>query len=222
MNSLKPQKQTVYCIPGLSASKSIFEYLPHSDSIEYVLLDQKFPLTGESFDSYIERWSKEIKIENAIVIGVSFGGIIAQELVKHKAISKIILISSVRSPRDYSLMMKVFKSIRIYKLLLTRILKKLYKIEQNPKTEHQRKMSAVLKKYLPYRDPYYVKWSAEKIINWIPSEVSIPIVQIHGTKDEIFPFDKTKNAISIKDGTHAMIVTKRKWFEENLLNYLID
>ena len=68
MNSLKPQKQTVYCIPGLSASKSIFEYLPQSDSIEYVLLDQKFPLVGESFDSYIERWSKEIKIENAIVI----------------------------------------------------------------------------------------------------------------------------------------------------------
>ncbi len=222
MNPPKPHKQTVYCIPGLCASKSIFEYLPHSDSIEYVLLDQKFPLDGESFDSYIERWSKEIEIENAIVIGVSFGGIIAQELVKHKTISKIILISSVQSPRDYSLMMKIVKSLRIYKLLLTRILKKLYKIEHHPKTERQRKMSVMLKKYLPYRDPYYVKWSAEKIIHWTPTATSIPTLQIHGTKDEIFPFAKTKNAISIKDGTHAMIVTKRKWFEENFLNYLVD
>ncbi len=192
MNSLKPQKQTVYCIPGLSASKSIFEYLPQSDSIEYVLLDQKFPLVGESFDSYIERWSKEIKIENAIVIGVSFGGIIAQELVKHKAISKIILISSVRSPRDYSSMMKVFKSIRIYKLLLTRILKKLYKIEQNPKTEHQRKMSAMLKKYLPYRDPYYVKWSAEKIINWIPAEIQFLCYKFTAQKMRFFHLLKQK------------------------------
>ncbi len=222
MNSLESQKRTVYCIPGLSASISIFENLPQSKSIEYILLDQKFPSKGESFDNYIQRWSDEIKVDNAIVIGVSFGGIIAQELLKHKAISKIILVSSVRSPRDYSLMMKVFKSIRIYKLLLTRLLKKLNKIEHHPKTNRQHKISSMLKKYLPYRDPYYVNWSAEKIINWIPAEISIPVVQIHGTKDEIFPFAKTKNAISIKDGTHAMIVTKRKWFEENLLNYLVD
>ena len=222
MKPVESQNQTVYCIPGLGASKSIFKHLPEREGINYVLLDQKFPKEGESFEAYIARWSDEIKVDNPILIGVSFGGIIAQELSNLKSVKKIILISSVQTPKAFPWFMKLFKYLRIHKLLMKWVLRKLKRIEDQPKTLKEEKMSYVLKSYLPHREPYYINWSADQIINWNPKSSFDPIIHIHGTKDELFPFGNTKNAIPIKDGTHAMIVTKRKWFEENLLNYLID
>lgn len=222
MNQANDHKQIVYCIPGLGASKTIFEFLPKSDQLSYVLLDQKFPTKGESFDSYINRWSVEIKDENPIVIGVSFGGIIAQELSKSHSIKKTILISSVRTPLAYPWFLKLLKYIGVHSLVMPFILSKMKQIEQNPKTAKDKKMSPLLKRYLPNRDLHYIKWSVDKIICWKPTYEVESLIQIHGTKDEIFPYSKTKNAISIKDGTHAMIVTKRRWFEENLLSYILN
>lgn len=222
MNRVESAIQTVYCIPGLGTSKTIFEFLPQSDQVNYVLLDQMLPIKGESFEHYIKRWADKIKSEQSIVIGVSFGGIIAQELISYKKVKKIILISSVKTPKAYPWFIKMFYFIPLHFVFLPLILSKLKRIKEKPKTNKEHKISQLLDRYMPYMDSHYIKWSVNKLIHWNPKHMEVPIVQIHGTKDEVFPYFKTKNAISIKDGTHAMLITKRKWFKKNLLNYLLD
>jgi len=222
MSNDKLFKQTVYCIPGLGASKAIFKYLPHHNTIRYHLLEQKLPKKGESFDAYIQRWAQEIKKEHSIVIGVSFGGIIAQELYKHRNFKKIILISSVTSPKAYPWFLKLTKYVPLHKLFLPLYIKRLHRIKSHPKSTKESKISTLINEFMPYIDLNYIIWSIDQILHWKPKTAPNSFVQIHGTKDEIFPYSKTKNAIPVKDGTHIMMICKRKWLENNLLCHLLN
>jgi esterase/lipase len=47
-------------------------------------------------DDYAKRIAKKIKRENPVLIGVSFGGILVQEMAKHINTRKVIIISSVK------------------------------------------------------------------------------------------------------------------------------
>jgi hypothetical protein len=42
------------------------------------------------------------------------------------------------------------------------------------------------------------------------------LVHIHGDKDEIFPYKYINGCITVKGGTHLMIVNRYKWFNKYL------
>ena len=75
------------------------------------------------------------------------------------------------------------------------------------------------KKYLSERDPNYLKWSINQIVNWKQIEYDKNIIHIHGEKDKVFPskyLERNKNLFIIKNGTHATILRDSKWFSKNL------
>ncbi|HEX7871061.1 MAG TPA: alpha/beta hydrolase, partial [Chryseobacterium sp.] len=77
-------KIPVYFMPGLAASPAIFERIKLDESVfEMCLLEWEIPQSKESLPDYALRISKNIKHENPILIGVSFGGILVQEISKH-------------------------------------------------------------------------------------------------------------------------------------------
>jgi hypothetical protein len=46
---------------------------------------------------------------------------------------------------------------------------------------------------------------------------SIPnIIHIHGDNDKVFPYHHIKGCITVKGGTHIMIINKYKWFNKQL------
>ena len=96
-------KQSIYFIPGLAASSKIFERI-HLDHNLYDLnyLEWLEPKKNETLDEYIKRFVALIDKPNAILIGVSFGGIIAQEIAKRIPYQKLVIISSIKSKKEYS------------------------------------------------------------------------------------------------------------------------
>lgn len=88
----------IYLLSGLGADKSAFNFIDLSDfnanHIEWVN-----PAENEQIENYAKRLSKQIQTDNPIVIGVSFGGIMAIEIAKLVKTEKIIVISSVKSMR---------------------------------------------------------------------------------------------------------------------------
>jgi pimeloyl-ACP methyl ester carboxylesterase len=91
-------KIPVYFMPGLAASSTIFERINLDESVfEMCLLEWEIPQLKESLSDYALRITKNIKHENPVLIGVSFGGILVQEMAKHIDVRKVIIISSVRS-----------------------------------------------------------------------------------------------------------------------------
>ena len=167
--------------------------------------------------------AKNIKHENVILVGVSFGGILVQEMKPFVNPKKVIIISSIKSNAELSRQMKVAKSTKAYKLIPTKLFEN---IEFLAKFTFG---SSVLKqklkhyeKFLSVRDKSYLDWAIEQIINWNRTIIDDEIIHIHGDADEVFPIKYIKKAIRVKGGTHIMIITKYRWFNENLPKIMLD
>ena len=115
-------KTPIYFVPGLAASTSIFEFLElPSDKYEIHYLDWLIPKnTTESIEDYAQRMCGLIKHENPVLIGVSFGGIIVQEMSKLIDTKKTIIISSVKSKHELPKRLKLAKVTKAYKLFPTK------------------------------------------------------------------------------------------------------
>ena len=102
------KKTPVYFMPGLAADSKVFENLT-LDTEKYTIyyLNWILPRTiDEDIAAYALRLSEEIKEKDPVLIGVSFGGIIVQELANYVHTKKVIIVSSapqIRYPDCYGI-----------------------------------------------------------------------------------------------------------------------
>ncbi|MFY9243099.1 MAG: alpha/beta hydrolase [Polaribacter sp.] len=205
-------KKHIYLIPGLAAGPEIFENIELSTEL-YTLhyLTWKKPLSvEESITNYAMRMTEDVVHENAVLIGVSFGGIIVQEMSKFIKTKKIIIISSVKSKKELPKRFKIAAKSKIYKLFPTRIVTNFEDYAKYFVGKTLERKAKIYKKYLSVRGKTYIKWSIENAINWPQEEPLEGVVHIHGTVDEIFPIKNISNCIRVENGNHSMIITKAK------------
>ena len=96
-------------MPGMAASSQIFEYLRLPKFYLIHKLDWIIPNSNETLELYSKRICKKINKPDPILIGVSFGGILIQEISKHLSYKKIVIISSIKTSRELPLSMKMAK-----------------------------------------------------------------------------------------------------------------
>jgi len=216
-------KIPVYFMPGMAASSRIFEkiQLPE-ERFEIFYLEWLNPIAQETLTEYTARIAANIHHENPVMIGVSFGGIIVQELMKIRPSLKTIIISSVRSNKEFPLKIKLARSTKIYKLFPTNWLSEIEGTLAKFGSAKQKKKLNLYQEYLSIRDPKYLDWAFENIIKWNRNEADQEVVHIHGDQDEVFPIQRIHRAIVVKGGTHAMIIYKHHWFNKNLSHIILN
>ena len=216
-------KIPVYFMPGLAASPAIFERISLSSTeFEMVLLEWEIPLDNESLPEYAKRISAKIKHENPVLIGVSFGGILVQEMAQWIETRKVIIISSVKSNLEFPRRMKIAKTTKAYKLIPMHLL---LNIESLAKFSFGDKITQRLKlyeKFLSVRDKRYLDWAIEQVILWDRTVADEKVIHIHGDADEVFPIKYIKKCIVVKGGTHIMILNKFRWLNENLPKIILN
>ena len=217
-------KIPVYLMPGLAASSTIFEHLQlPKETFEIFYLEWFLPLEKETIEDYALRMTQEIKHKNPVLIGVSFGGIIVQEMALHIETRKIIIISSVKSNTELPLRMRIAKSTKVYKIIPTSLISNVdalakYAFGENLVTRRLK----LYEKYLQMRDKKYLDWAIENVILWkrmLPDE---NVIHIHGDADAIFPIRHIKNSIVVKGATHILVIMKYKWLNENLPQLILN
>ena len=111
MSVIKNKTYNIYMMPGMAANPLIFERikLPENYIINY--LEWLMPIGDEELSDYVERLSKSINGDNIVLIGVSFGGIIVQEIAKIIKVHKIVIISSVKKSNELPFLMHLGKNI---------------------------------------------------------------------------------------------------------------
>lgn len=204
-------------MPGLAASSAIFERISlPSTEFEMVLLEWEIPLDNETLANYAKRIATKIKHKNPVLIGVSFGGILVQEMSKWIDARKVIIISSVKSNAEFPRRMKIAKTTKAYKLIPMNLL---LNVESLAKFSFGDKITQRLKlyeKFLSVRDKRYLDWAIEQVILWDRTVIDEKVIHIHGDADEVFPIKYIKKCIVVKGGTHIMILNKFRWLNENL------
>ncbi len=216
-------KIPIYFLPGMSSTSVIFEKLNLDNSKFDVTFLEWLPIVeNENLEDYTKRYLSLISKENPVLIGVSFGGIIAQELSKIIPVRKTIIISSVRSNNEFPTLFQFLKKSKLYKLLPTGGTNNFLNLYKSLVSEKKKKRLELYNKYLPLRDKDYLDWCIREILNWKQEKPMENVIQIHGTKDEVFPIKNIKNAITIPNGNHAMIIIKYKWFNEHLEKLILS
>lgn len=200
----------IYVVSGLGADFKVLEHLEFNDSVEVVFLDWLLPHQNEDFAEYIGRMAEKVDdSEPFYLLGYSFGGIIVQEIHKFKKAEKIVILGSIKSHTEKSKFIKAGYYTKIPKFLPVTlfndknfsrysVIRKFFD-PTNPK----------ILEYFRVRDPYYLKWSIEKISDWKCEECA-DVIQIMGDKDIVFPIQNSKPDYIIKNGTHLFPATKSK------------
>jgi len=212
-------KIPIYFVPGLAASKQIFEhiFLPE-DKFDVNYIEWILPLSiDETIESYAKRMCEFITHENPILIGVSFGGVMVQEMSKIISAQKVILISSIKSKHELPTRLRIAQKTKAYKLFPTKIIENIEKYEAIFFNDYLKKRNELYKKYLSVRNASYLQWAIYNVLHWQQEEVLENVIHIHGDKDEIFPIKYIQNYTNIKNGTHVMVLDKAKSISKILM-----
>jgi pimeloyl-ACP methyl ester carboxylesterase len=199
----------IYLLSGLGADERIFSQLDLS-SYDCHFLHWIEPIKDEPISAYAKRMTAQIKHDNPILLGVSFGGIVCQEMSLHIAIEKLLLISSASSPKGFPFYFSWAKALNIHRLAKIDWLRKpyapfLHLFSVNTDAERQ-----MIKDFIEKTSPGYMEWALGTIFRWSGCLVKVPIKIIHGTKDRTFPFDKAGAHYAVNNGGHLMVLNKAK------------
>lgn len=200
----------IYVVSGLGADFKVLERLEFPENCELVFIDWLIPEKNEPFHSYVERMAEKIDVSEPFsLLGYSFGGIMVQEINQLKPAQKVVIMGSIRSDKEKSKFIKTGEITKLPRILPTgmfndkaanvySVIRKLFD-PKNPK----------ILQYFRVRDPYYLKWSVEKVSEWKFEEIP-DVIQILGDKDIVFPIKYSKPDYVIKGGTHLFPATKYK------------
>ncbi|TDX86503.1 alpha/beta hydrolase [Epilithonimonas xixisoli] len=209
----------IYIFSGLGVDRRVFDNIDFEDlDVEFV--DWIKPLKSESLENYAERISRKISTEKPILIGLSFGGMIAVEISKIIKTKKNILIASAKNRFELPKFNRISGKLKLNQLIPKSIFKKqnfitnwLFGIE----TESEK---LLLKNILRDTDPNFFAWAINEIVNWKNETIPENIIHIHGNKDRIIPFKNVKADFVIEGGGHFMTVNKPKEIQNIILNLI--
>ena len=208
-------------MPGLAASSLVFENIKlENPNYQLYRLDWIQPKKNESIKSYCLRLSKKIKHKQPILLGVSFGGIIVQELDKIVNAKKIVIVSSVKSHDEYPMVFKIARDYQLNNALPFGMFDNFIKFSLKLNINKLYKRIDLAERYLTERDEKYLEWAVWTLLNWRQDKFREDIIHIHGEKDKVFPIDNISNCVRIKGGRHEMIILRAKWFNENLVSLI--
>ena len=213
----------VYFMPGMAASSDIFEHinLPES-SFEMVRLDWFNPSKGMSLAAYAKEMITHIRHPNPVLVGVSFGGVLVQEIARQIPTRKVIIISSVKQKKEMPRRLIFAKYTKAHKLLPTGIVNNIELLAKYAFGETVNKRLDLYERYLSIRDKTYLDWAIDQMVRWNQREYEPGIVHIHGDKDAVFPFQYINDCIPVENGTHTMIIHRYKWFNEHLPTIILE
>lgn len=215
-------KIPVYLMPGMGAGPKIFKNLKWPDNYEVHYLKWLVPASSnESLADYTKRLLRQVKHDTPILLGVSFGGIIVQEMAKYIPVKQLIIVSSIKHHDELSPLFKTAFDYKLYKLVPSSLLKKVDTIEKWTPIKRMKRKMQFYQAFLEMDDPRYINWAIPQVIGWKQTQTLSNFVHIVGDKDPVFPVKYIQDPkIVVPRGRHDMIILKAKWFNEHLPNLL--
>ena len=194
----------IYIISGFGADERVFSKLDFGDN-DVHFIQWKIPEKNETIASYAYRMSREIVHPNPILIGLSFGGMMAIEIAKLMPVEKVILISSIRNRYELPFFMKLTSRLRLNKIIPMRPFKILEPIENYNLGVETKEEKKLVKEYRQNIDRRYTDFAINEIVNWKNEWSPENTIHIHGTNDHIFTIKYIKNPdYIIRGGGHLL------------------
>lgn len=204
---------------GLGADERVFQHIDWGQN-EVVYVHWIEPFGNEPIEAYARRLVAPYQIRNPILVGLSFGGIVATEVSRLIPFQRIILLSSVKHRREIPWYMRLAGTFGIHHLIPKRILKGAGSIPYwafGLKTANEK---ALLDGFLAQSSDTYLRWAIGRVLRWKNTVIPQTILHIHGESDRIFPIGYVHADKVIPQGGHFMVYDHAKEVNIILRDYL--
>ena len=189
----------IYAISGLGADESVFANLRQFIDLEVIAWKKNKP--AESLQDYAKRMADDIDAkEPFILLGLSFGGVLAQEISHFLKPEKLILLSSLRHENELQTLIKLIKKAGIVEHLPLALFRPPLPL---CKWYFGTDDTTLVKDLIDRMDLELVKWSIIQLLNWKSKPLSLEPIRIHGTADRLLYYQK--DAMPIEGGGHFMV-----------------
>ena len=196
-----------YLLSGLGADGTVFQYLDF-EGVEVEYMEWLPPLPRETLPAYAKRMTQKITTPHPILVGLSFGGMVAMEIAKQIPVKKVILISSAKERKELPWFYRFSAKLKLQKILPYTLIKRTNGFTYwlfGATSAHEK---ALLKEIFRKTPTTFLKWAINAILTWKNTEIPTHILHIHGDKDRILPYRNVKNTHCIIGGGHSMIINR--------------
>jgi pimeloyl-ACP methyl ester carboxylesterase len=223
LNPESTAKIHVYFMPGLAASPDIFEYikLPPGE-FEMHYLEWFLPEPGMSLVEYARRMSEFVTYPDPVLVGVSFGGMLVQEMMSFLKPRKVIIVSSIKCLGEMPRRLLLARYTKLHKLLPTGMINNVEVLARFAFGDPVRRRLELYERYLGLRDKDYLDWSIDRLVHWDRQQPEPGLIHIHGEHDSVFPMGYIGPCLPVPGGTHTMIIHRHKWFNERLPSIILQ
>jgi pimeloyl-ACP methyl ester carboxylesterase len=195
-----------YLIPGLGADERVFRRL-HLTGTVRVLVWLPPRSATEPLAHYAARLAEAVPPgERCWLVGVSFGGILAQEVARLRPLARVVLISSLSSPAELPLTLRLARDTRLYRLIPPQILKAMPRVAQWFFGARNGAEYKLLHQIIQDTDPVFAQWAIQQL-QWPGVSTTPPAIRLHGTRDRLLPARGVAIEHRLARGGHFMIVS---------------
>jgi len=201
-------KPHIFFISGLGADHRAFNRI-ELEGYQQTHVPWVIPEKSDTMHSYARKMAEPIlAAKNPIVIGVSLGGMLASEMTTFVPHLQAILISSIKSPIERSLVLKAGRVFPVQRIMSVWFMKKMSFVWRWSKYKLPKDEVDVMVKMFHEQDNRFLKWAMINAPKWKGTGVRERIHHIHGDSDRMFPLKRIEGSTVVKEGTHLMVFAK--------------
>ena len=205
-----------YILSGLGADENVFSRINFPENHTHLAWIENKP--NETLCDYAKRMAEGIVHDKAVLIGLSFGGIMAQEIAAIRPVKELILISTIKSKSEKPWFMGIAGTLHLPDILPNSLLSRANMLMKYAFSLVNPDEQEVLQSCFENVSAEHLKWAMKHIANWQGVDNHTPTFHIHSDKDRIFSSNKDQADAQIHGG-HFAVFTNADELNEVLKNH---
>lgn len=201
----------IYLLPGLGADRRLFGKLDTgAHQLHYI--DWPEMPGGSTLADYAQKLSPLVDASRPhVLIGVSMGGMVAQEMAAMTAPRAVVIISSWKGPDEMPRPLRMMRGVHPERSLSSTLIKHTLPLIHWQMGVEAPEDVALFDELVAVHSVEQLKTQINACIQWNgPAAPVEGLVHIHGDHDRLMPIALVKNAVVIPEGTHFMVYSKAK------------
>lgn len=203
------KERNVYFISGMCYNCTVFDALKLPEGFVRQYIEWHVPRADETLREYALNMASKIDTSRPFVlIGYSFGAVVMQEMCRFVKPEKCVVISSFKHKDEVPPLFRVVKRVNLLEKIPSEIFEATEFVTEAFNRFVYHTTNEKLSHFMTHTDPVYIRWSVERITEWVPDNCAPRLFHIHGTEDQIFPFKHIINPLPVDGGDHLMVWRK--------------
>jgi pimeloyl-ACP methyl ester carboxylesterase len=198
---------TVHLIPGLGADHRLFVRiaLPGCDVVAH---DHPRLAYGATLRDFAAAYAERIGPSPLAIVGMSMGGMIAQELQAMVAPQHLVLLSTWTGPTEMPPPLKLLRGTHPERLLTRRFLDHILPMVRWQMGAERGASAILLDRLVRDRTLGELKAQINAVMAWDGCAVLPPVaLRLHGDKDRLMPARYLRPPVElVKGGSHMMVL----------------